>query len=452
MKKVYTITFGCQMNVYDSSRMVDILKLKNYEETKNIKEADVIIINTCHIREKASEKIFSEIGKLKNFKQKRIEAGEYLVIVVAGCVAKAEGNNIFKRAPIVDVVIGSESYHKICDMVDLAFENYNFDKSSNLIDIDFKTEEKFVSLPKTRTIKNISETLTIQDGCDKFCSYCVVPYTRGREYSRPFNDIIDEADYLVDNGVKEIILLGQNVDNYTSNYNGKIVNLPEVIEAISQINGIERIRYLSSYPSQFSDNLIYAHRDIKKLMPLIYIPVQSGSNNVLKLMNRKYTKEQYLELVQKIKENVKNAAFSSDFIVGFAGETEEDFNETLDLAKNVNYALSFSFKYSPRPNTVGIKMPNQIPEEIKVDRLNRLQELLNKQQIYFNNSFMDKDVIVLVENESKDNNSLFFGRTEYSQAVMLDKVDYNVNVGDLVKVRITSANLRTLKGNVVGKL
>ena len=452
MKKVYTITFGCQMNVYDLSRMVDILKLKNYEETKNIKEADVIIINTCHIREKASEKIFSEIGKLKNFKQKRIEAGEYLVIVVAGCVAKAEGNNIFKRAPIVDIVIGSESYHKIGEMIDIAFENYSFDKNLNLIDIDFKTEEKFASLPKTRTVRSVSETLAIQSGCDKFCSYCVVPYTRGREYSRQFKDVIYEANYLADNGVKEITLFGQNVDNYSSNYNGRTFKLPEVVDAISQINAIERIRYLSSYPSQFSDDLIYAHRDIKKLMPLVYIPVQSGSNNVLKLMNRKYTREQYLELVQKIKDNVKNAAFSSDFIVGFAGETEEDFEETLDLVRIVNYALSFSFKYSPRPNTVGIKMPNQIPEEIKVERLNRLQELLNKQQIDFNQNSVGKEVIVLVENESKESNGLFFGRTEYSQAVMLDKCEFNVNLGDLVRVRVSTSNLRTLRGKVVGIL
>lgn len=453
MKKVYTITFGCQTNVYDSSRMIDILKMRDYLETDNLEEADVIIMNTCYIREKASEKVFSELGKLKKLKQKKIGAGEYLVIAVTGCVAKAKGDDIFKKSPIVDVVLGCSSYHKIGEMVDLAFENYYFSKNSNLIDIDFRKEEKFALLPKTRVIRSVSETIAIQDGCDKFCSYCVVPYTRGREYSRPFSDVVNEASYLADNGVKEITLLGQNVDNYNStDRHGNAVNLVDVIEAISQINGIERIRYLSSYPSQFGDDLIYAHRGIKKLMPLVYIPVQSGSNRVLKLMNRRYTREQYLELIQKIKENVVNAAFSSDFIVGFAGETEDDFEETLSLVKEVNYALSFSFKYSPRPNTVGIKMPNQIAENIKVDRLNRLQDLLNSQQINFNYSFIGKEVVVLVENKSKDSNNLFFGRTEYGQAVILDRSEYNISVGDLAKVKISSANLRTLKGDVVEKV
>ena len=449
MKKVYMITFGCQMNVYDSSRIIDILKQKNYEEIDNLNNADVVIINTCHIREKASEKIFSELGKLKKLKQKKIEDGKYLVIVVAGCAAVAEGKNIFKKMPIVDIVVGGESYHKISEMIDIVFENQEFNERTNLIDIDFKTEEKFSSLPKNRNIKSVCETLTIQDGCDKFCSYCVVPYTRGREYSRPFNDIIDEAYYLVDNGVKEITLLGQNVDNYRVNKDGKIIELPDVIEAISTINGIERIRYLTSYPSQFSDDLIYAHRDIKKLMPLVYIPVQSGSDRVLKLMNRKYTREQYFELVQKIRDNVKNVAFSSDFIVGFAGEKEDDFKETLDLVEKVNFSLSFSFKYSLRPGTVGIKMPDQVDENIKIDRLNRLQELLNKQQIDFNQSFINREVTILVENKSKENENVFFGRTEYSQAVMLDKKDFKVNIGDLVNVKILDANLRTLSGEVL---
>lgn len=453
MKKVYTITFGCQTNVYDSSRMMDILKLRDYLETDNLEEADVIIMNTCYIREKAGEKVFSELGKLKKLKQKKIESGKYLVIAVTGCVAKAEGDEIFRKSPIVDIVLGCSSYHKIGEMMDLAFENYYFNRNSNLIDIDFKKEEKFASLPKTRIIKSVSETIAIQDGCDKFCSYCVVPYTRGREYSRPFSDVVDEANYLADNGVKEITLLGQNVDNYISiDKHGNAVNLVGVIEAVSQINGIERIRYLSSYPSQFSDDLIYAHRDIKKLMPLVYIPVQSGSNRVLKLMNRRYTREQYLELVQKIKENVANVAFSSDFIVGFAGETEDDFKETLSLAEEVNYALSFSFKYSPRPNTVGIKMPNQIAEDAKVGRLNRLQDLLNRQQIDFNCGFIDKDLAVLVENKSKDSDNLFFGRTEYAQAVIVDSCGYNIEIGELVRVKISSANLRTLKGNTVGKI
>lgn len=444
------ITFGCQMNVYDSLRMLDLMKLRNYELTENISEADVIIMNTCHIREKAKEKVFSELGKIKSLKQKKIDNNEYLVVAVAGCVAKAEGQNIFERMPIVDIVIGAESYHKIAYMVDQVFENYKYEKSIKLIDIDFNTEEKFALLPKIRNTCNVSEVIAVQDGCDKFCSYCVVPFTRGREYSRPVEDIINEIKYLADNGTREITLLGQNVDNYLSimKNNNKTIRLSNLIYIINNINGIERIRYLSSYPSQFTDDLIYAHRDLKKLMPLIYIPVQSGSNHVLKLMNRKYTREQYLELIDKIRENVENVAFSSDFIVGFAGETESDFEDTIDLVKRVNYAFSFSFKYSPRPNTVGINMPDQIPENIKIERLDRLQEVLNKQQIIFNRNCIGDTMEVLIENESVTDKNIFFGRTCYSQAVMVEKNSSSIKNGSIVKVQIKEANLKTLKGTV----
>lgn len=448
MKKIYIITFGCQMNVYDSSRILDFMKLRNYELTEDISAADVIIMNTCYIREKAKEKVFSELGKIKIWKQRKIDNNEYLVVVVAGCVAKAEGDNIFERMPIVDIVIGGESYHKIGQMVDQIFENYKYEKNIKLIDIDFNTEEKFASLPKIRNTHNISEVIAVQDGCDKFCSYCVVPFTRGREYSRPVEDIINEIKYLADNGTKEVTLLGQNVDNYSSimKNNNKTIRLSDLIYIINNINGIERIKYLSSYPSQFTDDLIYAHRDLKKLMPLIYIPVQSGSNHVLRLMNRKYTREQYLELIYKIKENVKNVAFSSDFIVGFAGETESDFDDTLDLVKRVNYAVSFSFKYSPRPNTVGINMPDQVPENIKIERLDRLQEILNKQQIMFNRNCIGNKMEVLIENESSMDKNIFFGRTCYSQAVMIEKNSSSIKTGDIIKIQIKEANLKTLKG------
>lgn len=448
MKKIYMITFGCQMNVYDSSRMLDFMKLRNYELTENISEADVIIMNTCHIREKAKEKVFSELGKIKSLKQRKIDNNEYLVVAIAGCVAKAEGQKIFERMPIVDIVIGGESYHKIAYMVDQVFENHKYEKSIKLIDIDFNTEEKFASFPKIRNTHNVSEVIAVQDGCNKFCSYCVVPFTRGREYSRPVEDIINEIKYLADNGTREVTLLGQNVDNYLSimKNNNKTIRLSDLIYIINNINGIERIRYLSSYPSQFTDDLIYAHRDLKKLMPLIYIPVQSGSNHVLKLMNRKYTREQYLELIDKIKKNVENVAFSSDFIVGFAGETERDFEDTLDLVKKVNYAVSFSFKYSPRPNTVGINMPDQVPENIKIERLDRLQEALNKQQIIFNRNCIGNTMEVLIENESATDKNIFFGRTLYSQAVMVEKNSSSINTGNIVKVQIKEANLKTLKG------
>ena len=444
MKKLYIKTFGCQMNVYDSERIADILKLKGYETTENIEDCDVFLMNTCHIREKASEKIFSELGKIKQLKQKKIDNGEYLTIIVAGCVAKADGAEIFKRMPIVDIVVSGESYHKIGSMLDEVLEQVKNENKTHLIDIDLKPDEKFATLPAVRNVSGVSESVAVQSGCDKYCSYCVVPYTRGREYSRNFEGIIEEVKLLVDKGVKEINLLGQNVDNYNGlDKQGHKKTLADLIYTINNINGIERIRYTTSYPSQFTDDMIFAHRDLKKLMPFIHLPVQAGSNKTLRSMNRKYTREQYIELVDKIRKYVPDVALSSDFIVGFAGESEEDFQETITLVERINYASSFSFKYSPRPNTIGAKMPNQIEESIKDDRLVRLQTILDGQQINFNRSFINKKLDVLIENPSNNNNKVFFGRSPYLQAVVLEG---DVKVGDIVSVDIIDANLRTLKG------
>ena len=444
MKKLYIKTFGCQMNVYDSARIADILKLKGYETTENIEDCDVFLMNTCHIREKASEKIFSELGKIKQLKQNKIDNGEYLTIIVAGCVAKADGAKIFKRMPIVDIVVSGESYHKIGSMLDEVLEQVKNENKTHLIDIDLKPDEKFATLPAVRNVSGVSESVAVQSGCDKYCSYCVVPYTRGREYSRDFEGIIEEVKLLVDKGVKEINLLGQNVDNYNGlDKQGHKKTLADLIYTINDIDGIERIRYTTSYPSQFTDDMIFAHRDLKKLMPFIHLPVQAGSNKTLKSMNRKYTREQYIELVDKIRKHVSDVALSSDFIVGFAGESEEDFKETITLVERINYASSFSFKYSPRPNTVGAKMPNQIEESIKDDRLVRLQNILDTQQINFNRSFINKKLDVLIENPSNNNDKLFFGRSPYLQAVVLEG---DVKVGDIVSVDIIDANLRTLKG------
>lgn len=444
MKKLFIKTFGCQMNVYDSARIADILKLKGYETTENIEDCDVFLMNTCHIREKASEKIFSELGKIKQLKQKKIDNGEYLTIIVAGCVAKADGAEIFKRMPIVDIVVSGESYHKIGSMLDEVLEQVKNENKTHLIDIDLKPDEKFATLPAVRNISGVSESVAVQSGCDKYCSYCVVPYTRGREYSRDFEGIIEEVKLLVDKGVKEINLLGQNVDNYNGlDKQGHKKTLADLIYTINDINGIERIRYTTSYPSQFTDDMIFAHRDLKKLMPFIHLPVQAGSNKTLKSMNRKYTREQYIELVDKIRKYVPDVALSSDFIVGFASESEEDFKETITLVERINYASSFSFKYSPRPNTVGAKMPNQIEESIKDDRLVRLQNILDTQQINFNRSFINKKLDVLIENPSNNNDKVFFGRSPYLQAVVLEG---NVKVGDIVSVDIVDANLKTLKG------
>lgn len=447
MKKLFIKTFGCQMNVYDSSRMVDLMKNIGYELVDEADDVDMIIFNTCHIREKAKEKIFSELGKLKKIKQEKINKGGYTIVVIAGCVAKAEGANIFKRMPMVDIVVSGESYHKLPDMVQQVLELVEKEKSTKIIDIDFNSEEKFATLPSARKINGVSEFVAIQAGCDKFCSYCVVPYTRGREYSRPVKQVIEETKNLIDNGIKEITLLGQNVDNYHGlDENGEKVSLAELIYKIHDFDGLERIRYVTSYPSQFDDDLILAHKELPKLMPFIHLPAQAGSNRTLKAMNRRYTREQYIEVIEKIRNSVPNAAISSDFIVGFAGETEEDFEETISLVKEINYASSFSFKYSPRPNTVGIKMPNQIPEEIKQKRLDILQEILEQQQLDFNNSCLDKTIPVLVENKSESGENLYFGRTPYLQAVIFESEKPNI-IGTIQNIKITEASLRTLKGN-----
>ena len=309
--------------------------------------------------------------------------------------------------------------------------------------MDFLAEEKFRSLPQARVIKGVSEFIAVQEGCDKFCSYCIVPFTRGREYSRDFNQIIDETKVLADEGVKEITLLGQNVDNY--NFEGK--DLADLIYETSKINGIERIRYMTSYPSQVNQKLIDAHRDITKLMPFIHLPIQSGSNKILKAMNRRYTAEQYLDVVDRLRKSRPDIAISSDFIVGFAGETEEDFNETLEICKKVNYATTFSFKYSIRPGTAGEKMQNQVPEEIKAERLLRLQALLDSQQEAFNKSKLGQELEVLVESLSDRNDGSYFGRSQYLQTILIHSNEKDL-VGKIVKVKIDKAGLKLLEGKI----
>lgn len=425
MKKVYSKAFGCQMNVYDSSRMVDIMKNEGYEETNNIEDADLIIVNTCSIREKAKEKLFSELGRMNLVRKPNS------IIVVAGCVAQTASDEIRKRMKMVDIVVGPSSYHKLPDLV----------KANGGVKLDFLAEEKFASLPQNRGTKGVSELIAVQEGCDKFCSYCIVPFTRGREYSRDFNQIIDEAKVLSEEGVKEITLLGQNVDNY--HFNGK--DLADLIYEVSKINGIERIRYMTSYPSQVNQALIDAHKDIEKLMPFIHLPIQSGSNKILKAMNRKYTVEQYLDVVDKLRKSRPDIAISSDFIVGFAGETEKDFEETLDICKKVNYATSFSFKYSIRPGTAGEKMQNQIPENIKEERLIILQDLLNKQQEEFNKSKYGQELDVLIESLSDRNDGSYFGKSQYLQTVIVNSDNKDL-VGKVVKVKINKTNMKQLEG------
>lgn len=425
MKKVYSKSFGCQMNVYDSSRMVDLMKDSGYKETNNIEDADLIIVNTCSIREKAKEKLFSELGKMKKI------AKSNAIFVVAGCVAQTASDEIKKRMKMVDIVIGPASYHKLPDLV----------QSNGGIKLDFLTAEKFNSLPLHRGVKGVSEFIAVQEGCDKFCSYCIVPFTRGREYSRNFSQIIDEAKVLRDEGVKEITLLGQNVDNYK--FEGK--DLADLIYETSKIDGIERIRYMTSYPSQVNQALIEAHKDISKLMPFIHLPIQSGSNRILKLMNRKYTVEQYLDVINKLRASRPDIAISSDFIVGFASETDKDFEETLKICEQVKYATSFSFKYSIRPGTAGEKMQNQIEEDIKSERLKILQKLLEQQQTEFNESKNNSELDVLIEGLSDRKNESYFGKSPYLQTVLV-KSNQNNLIGKIIKVKINKTLMKLLEG------
>lgn len=428
MKKVFAKSFGCQMNVYDSSRMVDIMKEDGYQEVGNIEDADLIIINTCSIREKAKEKLFSELGRINKTRKKDS------VVVVAGCVAQTASDEIIKRMKMVNIVVGPASYHKLPELV----------KAKTGVKLDFLAEEKFKVLPQNRIVKGISELIAVQEGCDKFCSYCIVPFTRGREYSRDFKQIIDEARVLRDIGVKEITLLGQNVDNY--HFDGK--DLADLIFEVSKIEGIERIRYMTSYPSQVNKALIDAHKDIKKLMPFIHLPIQSGSDKILKAMNRKYNVEQYLDVANKLRSSRPDIAISSDFIVGFAGETDKDFEDTLEICKKVGFATSFSFKYSIRPGTAGKKMPNQIDEKIKSERLDILQVLLEQQQADFNKSKENEELDVLIESLSDKNDGTYFGKSPYLQTVLVSSEDKDL-IGKVVKVKINKASMKLLEGTKI---
>ncbi|MDR1425521.1 MAG: tRNA (N6-isopentenyl adenosine(37)-C2)-methylthiotransferase MiaB [Rickettsiales bacterium] len=448
MKRVFIRTFGCQANFYDSSRIEDMFVANGFGIVDDIQSADVFIMNTCHVRRKAGEKVFSELGRIQEIKDLKIKEGKYLAVVITGCVAKAEGKDIFRRVPAVDAVVSPENQHKIIVIVDKIFRKFEQGESETILAIEnLAKENKFALLPPRGKTSGVSEMLVVQDGCDKFCSYCTVPFTRGREYSRPFGEVLREANHLVECGAREITLLGQNIDSYCGlNRHGVRTSLGDLILAINDINGIERIRYLTSYPSQFGDDMIRIHRDLPKLMPLVYIPIQSGSNNVLRSMNRKYTREQYLELIQKIRESSGKIEFSSDFIVGFPGETEADFEATLDLVEKVGYALAFSFKYSPRPNTVATRMANHIPEEEKTKRLEKLQAILNRQRLDFNGKFVGKVVDVLVENALRSDEK-FFGKTPYSQPVVFSAESPPEN-GNVLKVKIDDATIRTLRGKL----
>ena len=427
------------MNVYDSERMYELMKPHGYRISENYEDSDLIILNTCHIREKAAEKIYSELGRIVPFKKDSNKKGKQLNIVVAGCVAQAEGKEIIKRQPMVDVVVGPQTYHRLPEIL-----NRLSNKSRKIIDTDFPIENKFDELKKIRTNKNPVAFLSIQEGCDKFCSFCVVPYTRGAEYSRPVLDIISEAKNLIQQGAKEICLLGQNVNAYHGDYRGKTLSLDELIKEVANLSGIKRIRYMTSHPVDMTEGLIDAHGKVDKLMPYIHLPVQSGDNNVLKSMNRKYSAENYIKIIDKLKNVREDMAFSSDFIVGFPGETKQAFNNTLKLVHDVNYCQAYSFKYSRRPGTPGSILQGQVSEEIKTERLAELQGILNEQQLNFNRKFIGQKFDILLERKGKKDNQLV-GKSPYMQAVHVLSKEHKI--GDIVKTHILDADKNSLEGN-----
>jgi tRNA-2-methylthio-N6-dimethylallyladenosine synthase len=437
-KRLFIKTYGCQMNVYDSERMADVLRPHGYAMTDAAEGADLVVLNTCHIREKASEKLYSDLGRLKPLK------GETpgMQVIVAGCVAQAEGSEIMTRAPVVDFVVGPQSYHRLPELV-----ARNARAVGERLMADFAPEEKFDALPDARTVTGPSAFLTVQEGCDKFCTFCVVPYTRGAEYSRPVTAILEEARRLADQGVREITLLGQNVNAYNGlGLDGEPSSLAKLAYALADIPGLDRIRYTTSHPRDMGEDLIAAHGDLAALMPYLHLPVQSGSDKVLKAMNRAHTAESYLRLVERIRAARPDMALSGDFIVGFPGETEADFEATLDLVRAVGYASAFSFKYSKRPGTPASAMQMQVAEAVKTERLARLNALLEQQQADFNAATVSRIVPVLVEREGRKPGQVV-GRSPYLQPVWA-MGDASL-IGQIVPVRIDGATRGSLTGSLV---
>jgi len=406
-KKIYIKSYGCQMNVYDSNRIKNLFEPKGYEETNFIEEADIIVLNTCHIREKAAEKVYSDIGRISKNKLKQNKKN--FKLVVAGCVAQAEGEEIKKRAPVVDFVVGPQSYHNLPSMIE---------KNNEFINDDFLQNEKFKNLI-FKSSNQISEFISIQEGCDKFCSFCVVPYTRGSEFSRSIKEIKNEIHKYIQSGIKEVILLGQNVNAYHGeNINNKSVDLAFLLNTIAEFDEIKRIRYMTSHPNDMSESLINAHATNHKLMPFLHLPIQSGSDKILKIMNRKHTRGQYIEIVEKIKNIRPDIALSSDFIVGFPGESDIDFDSTMELIEKVKFSIAYSFMFSPRPGTPAYKLKD-IDKKIKKARLSALQSLLKKHQKQYNKSFIGKKIEVLFDRKGRHENQ-YIGRSIYNQSVFIN--------------------------------
>ncbi len=435
-KKIFIKTFGCQMNEYDSNRIYDTVKKIGYEKTENYEEANCYLLNTCHIRDKAKEKVYHEIGRVKKIFRSKSKP----LVIVAGCVAQAENEEMLKREPYIDLVLGPQAYHKINDKI---LDHY--DKIKNQEETEFDAVTKFEYLSKVKNHnEKISSFLTIQEGCDKFCHFCVVPYTRGPEFSRPFNQIINEAKELINNGSKEIILLGQNVNAY----NFEKLRLSDLILELEKLSGLRRIRYTTSHPTDMTHDLIDVYKNSKKLMPLVHLPVQSGSDKVLDLMNRKHTIKKYLEIFYKLKRINPKIQFSSDFIIAYPGETESDFKKTLNLIDEVQFINSYSFIFSPRPGTVAFNLET-IDKKESFKRLTIVQKKLFNNQIKINKSFENTTIDVLVENRMDDKSKLF-GRSEYMTQVLFNGSDDLI--GKIVKVKIINSNQNTLFGEIVSQI
>jgi tRNA-2-methylthio-N6-dimethylallyladenosine synthase len=442
MKKLFIKTYGCQMNAYDSARMADLLAPLGFAGTEVAADADMVILNTCHIREKATEKVYSELGRLRALKDEKEKSGGRMLVAVAGCTGQAEGKEIIARAPVVDLVVGPQSYHRLPEMIARLARG-----AGERVEADFPALEKFDALPEAVSDTGVSAFLTVQEGCDKFCTFCVVPYTRGPEYSRAPEKILAEARALSARGAREIVLLGQNVNAYRgTDSKGAVWSLTRLIEAIADIKDVLRIRYTTSHPRDMDDDLIEAHGDVEKLMPFLHLPVQSGSDTVLEAMNRQHTTDDYRRLIARIRTKRSDIGFSSDFIVGFPGESEKDFEATLRLVRDVGYAQCFSFKYSPRPGTPAAAAKKQVAESVKTARLEILQKLLLDQQDAANEAAIGKTLDVLFEKPGR-NVGQIVGRTPYLQPVHVQAP--SSLIGTVRSVRIEALTANSLKGRLV---
>lgn len=446
--KVYVKSYGCQMNVYDSEKMSDMLVAKGCSIVDGYENADIVILNTCCIREKAEDKLFSDLGRIRPYKERAEALGKKYIIAVTGCISQIRRENIAKKSGCVDIILGPQMVQHIVSEIENCLNGKNSIKALT----DFNSEEKFKLFNSQRISRGVSAFVTIQEGCNNFCTYCIVPHTRGREISRPVDDILQEIISLTNGGVKEITLLGQNVNSYNGvDSSGNACNLSQLLRKIAQISGVKRLRYTTSHPKDITDDLLEAYKDLDILMPFLHLPVQSGSDKILTDMNRCYSSYDYLKCIEKLRNARPDIAFSSDFIVGFPGETDEDFEQTISLVEEVMYAQAYSFKYSPRPNTRAAIMENQIPEEIKEERLAILQNLLNAQQKQYNDQFVGLETTVLLEKEGKHDQQLV-GKTPYYQAVSMHNMNAEYAIGDIVKVKIIDSLSHSLSGEIIDVL